>query len=68
MNASMPPALAAYFSAEDDADVEPWNAASHRTPVVRDEGQVMRGLDAIKAWKSPRRQSTSTASSHSGFA
>jgi hypothetical protein len=52
MNASMAPALVAYFSAEDTADVEALERCFTADAVVRDEGRVMRGLDAIKAWKS----------------
>jgi hypothetical protein len=55
MNASMPPSLVAYFSAEDSADVEILGRCFTADAVVRDEGQVMRGLDAIKAWKSAAR-------------
>jgi hypothetical protein len=52
MNASMAPALVAYFGAEDTADVEALERCFTADAVVRDEGRVMRGLDAIKAWKS----------------
>jgi hypothetical protein len=48
----MPPALAAYFGAEDAASVEVLERCFTPDAVVRDEGRVMRGLDAIKAWKS----------------
>jgi hypothetical protein len=52
MNASIPPALAAYFGAQDTANVEVLERCFTLDAVVRDEGRVMRGLDAIKAWKS----------------
>ena len=55
MNASMPPAVAAYFSAEDAADVEVLERCFTPDAVVRDEGRVTRGFDAIKAWKSAAR-------------
>ena len=51
MNLTMPPALAAYFSAEDSADVDALERCFARDAVVQDEGQVVRGLAAIKAWK-----------------
>ena len=41
----------AYFSAEDAADTDVLERCFAPDAVVRDEGQVMRGLDAIKAWK-----------------
>jgi hypothetical protein len=55
MNASMPPALAAYFSAEDTDDVDALERCFLADAFVRDEGRVMRGLDAIKAWKTASR-------------
>jgi hypothetical protein len=51
MNVTMPPALATYFSAEDSASLDVLEHCFARDAVVRDEGQVVRGLDAIKAWK-----------------
>lgn len=51
MNLTMPPALTTYFSAEDAADIDVLERCFAPDAVVRDEGQVMRGLDAIKAWK-----------------
>jgi len=56
MNTSMPPALMTYFSAEDTADVEALERCFMPDAFVRDEGRVMRGLDAIKAWKSASRE------------
>jgi hypothetical protein len=47
----MPPALATYFSAEDTADIDVLERCFEPNAVVRDEGQVVRGLDAIRAWK-----------------
>ena len=55
MNAILPPVLAAYFGAEDAADVEVLERCFAADALVRDEGRVMRGLDAIKAWKSAAR-------------
>jgi hypothetical protein len=52
MDTSMPPALQAYFSTEATADVDVLERCFTTDAVVRDEGQVMHGLDAIKAWKS----------------
>jgi len=51
MNLSMPPALAAYFSAEDTADIDALERCFAGDAVVQDEGQVVRGLAAIKACK-----------------
>ncbi|HEY2561668.1 MAG TPA: nuclear transport factor 2 family protein [Caldimonas sp.] len=51
MNVIMPPALATYFGAEDTADVDALERCFEPNAMVRDEGQVVRGLDAIKAWK-----------------
>ena len=51
MNVTMPPAVAAYFSAESTADTDALERCFTSDAVVRDEGQLMRGLDAIKAWK-----------------
>ena len=51
MKVTMPPALAAYFSAEDTADIDALERCFVRDAVVQDEGQVVRGLAAIKAWK-----------------
>jgi hypothetical protein len=51
MNLSMLPALAAYFSAEDTADIDALERCFACDAVVQDEGQVVRGLAAIKAWK-----------------
>jgi hypothetical protein len=51
MNLTMPPALVAYFSAEDSADVDALESCFTRDAVVQDEGRVVRGLAAIKTWK-----------------
>jgi len=51
MNLTMPPALAAYFSAEGSADIDALEGCFARDAVVQDEGQVVRGLASIKAWK-----------------
>jgi hypothetical protein len=51
MNVTMAKALATYFSAEDTANTDVLEACFAPDAVVRDEGQVMRGLEAIKAWK-----------------
>ena len=51
MNVNLPPALAMYFRAEDTAETDVLERCFAADAVVRDEGQVMRGLDAIKAWK-----------------
>jgi SnoaL-like domain len=51
MKVIMPPALATYFSAEETADIDVLERCFEPDAVVRDEGQVVRGLDAIKAWK-----------------
>jgi hypothetical protein len=48
MNASLPPALAAYFGAEDAASVEDLERCFTQDAVVRDESRLMR-LDPIKA-------------------
>jgi len=51
MNVSMPSALASYFAAEGAADTDVLECCFAPNAVVHDEGRVMRGLDAIKAWK-----------------
>jgi hypothetical protein len=51
MNLIMPPALATYFSAEDATDIDVLERCFGPNSVVRDEGRVVRGLDAIKAWR-----------------
>ena len=51
MNVTMAKALATYFSAEDTANTDVLEICFAPDAVVRDEGQVMRGLEAIKAWK-----------------
>ena len=51
MNVNMPSALATYFAAEDMADTDVLERCFAPDAVVHDEGHVMQGLDAIKAWK-----------------
>ena len=51
MNVSMPSALASYFAAEDAADTDVLERCFAPDAVVRDEGRVVQGLKAIKAWK-----------------
>ena len=51
MTVQLPPALAMYFRAEDAAETDVLERCFAPDAVVRDEGQVMLGLDAIKAWK-----------------
>ena len=51
MNLTMPPALAAYFSADGSADIDALEACFTRDATVQDEGETVRGLAAIRAWK-----------------
>jgi hypothetical protein len=51
MNVRMPSALATYFAAEDASDTDVLERCFAPDAVVHDEGRVMQGLDAIKAWK-----------------
>ena len=51
MSVSMPSTLAAYFAAEDTSDSDALERCFAADAVVHDEGRVMRGIDAIKAWK-----------------
>ena len=47
----LPPPLLAYLKAEATTDVESLATCFAADAVVHDEGRVIRGLDAIKAWK-----------------
>jgi len=51
MNLTMPPPLAAYFSADGSADIDALEACFTGDAVVQDEGRTVRGLAAIRAWK-----------------
>ena len=51
MTIILPPALAAYFTAEATTDVETLADCFAADAVVRDEGRTIQGLDAIKVWK-----------------
>jgi len=47
----LPPPLVAYLNSEATTDVESLATCFAADAVVHDEGRVIRGLDAIKAWK-----------------
>src|SRR5258705_3774179 len=47
----LPPSLVAYLNSEASSDVESLANCFAADAVVHDEGRVIRGLEAIKAWK-----------------
>ncbi len=55
MNIRLPEPLATYLDAEDTADVEVLGRCFAADAEVRDEGRTIRGLEAIKQWKSDSR-------------
>jgi ketosteroid isomerase-like protein len=50
MSKKLPSALAAYFTAKNNHDVDGMAAVFSAEAVVKDEGQEHRGADAIRAW------------------
>jgi ketosteroid isomerase-like protein len=50
MSLPLPDLLAAYFAAENSGDIEALGACFAADAVVRDEGQTMEGVTAIKQW------------------
>jgi len=51
MNMALPPPLATYLNAEATTDTETLASCFAADAVVHDEGHVIEGLEAIKAWK-----------------
>jgi len=47
----IPSAIASYVAAENGGDIEALEQCFAKDAVVRDEGQTIEGLDAIKQWK-----------------
>ena len=50
MTAKLPEPLAAYFAAANDHNIDAMLASFAHDAVVKDEGQTMRGLAAIREW------------------
>lgn len=55
MSITQHPAIEAYFASEADADLATLNAVFADDAVVRDEGAVMSGIEAIAAWRAASR-------------
>lgn len=50
MTQPLPQALAAYYAAKNQHDIDAMLASFSETAVVKDEGEEMRGLAEIRAW------------------
>ena len=50
MTKPLPQALAAYYAAKNNHDIDAMLAPFSETASVRDEGKTMRGLPEIRAW------------------
>lgn len=50
MSIKLPEPIAAYFAAKNERDIDAMLAPFAETAIVKDEGQEMRGVAAIKEW------------------
>jgi hypothetical protein len=51
MTIELPPVIAEYFSADRDGDIDAILACFTEDAMVRDEGKMNQGHDAVRAWK-----------------
>ncbi len=51
MTIELPPVIADYFSADRDGDIDAILACFTEDALVRDEGKMNQGHDAVRAWK-----------------
>lgn len=51
MTIQLPPAIAAYFSADRAGDIDAILACFTEDALVQDEGKMNQGHDAVRAWK-----------------
>jgi hypothetical protein len=51
MTIQLPPVIAAYFTADRDGDIDAILACFAEGAMVRDEGKMNQGHDAVRAWK-----------------
>jgi hypothetical protein len=56
MSVDLPTPIATYISAENRGDMEALGECFAENAVVRDEGQTIEGLPAIKRWKAETRK------------
>jgi len=50
MSTKLPPPIEAYFAAKTDNDIDAMLAPFAEAAIVKDEGEEMRGLAAIRKW------------------
>lgn len=56
MSVDLPTPIATYIAAENRGDMEALDECFAENAVVRDEGQTIEGLHAIKQWKAETRK------------
>lgn len=56
MTVTLPPGIEAYFAADREGSPEAVAATFTATAIVKDEGKIHRGRDAIRRWKATTTQ------------